>query len=61
MLLIEKKSGKYDTRRCKPREKVGGTLYVRMVDESGVPRETDPIGWTFICIYRYIDVAVCTL
>lgn len=61
MLLIEKKSEKIRHKKVQAQEKMGGTLYVRVVDESGFPRETDPIGWIFICMYRYIDVAICTL
>lgn len=48
-------------KKMQAQEKMGGTLYVRMVDESGFCRQTDPVGWVFICIYRYIDVSVCTL
>ena len=52
MLLIEKKSEKIWHKKVQAQEKMGGTLYVRVVDESGFPRETDPIGWVYVYVER---------
>ena len=42
-------------------EEVGGTLYVRVEGESGLPREAEPIGWIFISLSSYSDLSACAL
>lgn len=59
MLLKEKKSEKMWHKKMQAQEEVGGTLYVRVEDESGFPREAEPIGWIFISLSRYTDISVC--